>query len=247
MVDTRMANASPDSHMIICGDAVTVLKSLTDEVDLILTDPPYGISNNGNASGASSAFSGYTSNKGEWDVAVPADQWVPPACRILRDGGVFIVFGTFGSLVPIFLELNKIDGMRFQSHITWHKTNPAPSIHRRMLTHANEIILVYSKGAKWTFDYVYAKSITGKQLHNHFDDGGLPEMTFEVAAVKKVVGVTRKPPVLCERLVRLFSRPDDVVLDPFAGSGAIPEAARAAGRRVVAIEIQDILCDYMKR
>lgn len=222
--------------IVIQGDAIEELARLTEPVDLVFTDPPYGVSNQANASGVSWGYSGYTSDKGVWDVTVLAEQWVPPACRILREGGMFVVFGTFGSLVPIFLELKRL-GMQFQSHITWHKTNPAPSIHRRMLTHANEIILVFSKGSHWTFDYEYSKSLTGKQMHNHFD----------VAAVHKVMGVTRKPPVLCERLVRLFTRPNDVVLDPFAGSGAIPQAALASERRSIAIEIQPALCEYMRQ
>lgn len=215
--------------MVHCGDCVQVLAGLQAlGADMVLTDPPYGISNRRNANGVSGAFSGYTSDKGEWDVEVPADRWVPLACGALRPGGIFACFGTFGSLVPIYQALEAHPEMQFQSHPTWHKTNPAPSIHRRMLTHANEIILVYSKGPRWTFDYDYGKTINrGKQLHNH----------FECSAVRKVHGVTRKPPALCEKLIRLFTRPDDLVLDPFAGSGAIPEAAHRAGRRWVAIEI----------
>jgi site-specific DNA-methyltransferase (adenine-specific) len=228
---------------VIHGDARAILPTITQTVDLVLTDPPFGISNLANASGASSAFSGYTSDKGAWDVEIPAEEWVPQTCRVLRDGGMFVVFGTFGSLVPIFLELKKA-GMRFQSHITWHKTNPAPSIHRRMLTHANEIILVFSKGSHWTFDYEYSKTITGKQMHNHVE---MDELCFDVAAVRKVLDVTRKPLILCDRLVRLFSKPGDLVLDPFAGSGAILEAAVGANRRAIAIEVQEKLCEHMRK
>lgn len=205
--------------------------------DMVFTDPPFGVSNRRNASKQSRAFSGYTSDKGDWDQAVPADEWVPAAVRCLREGGIFACFGTFGSLVPIYNELEEA-GLRFQSHITWHKTNPAPSIHRRMLTHANEIILVYSKGPRWTFDYEYSKTLrNGRQCHNHFD----------VPAVRKRFGVTRKPPALCVRIVRLFTRTGDVVLDPFAGSGAIPEAADVSGRCGVAIEINPSLCVELEK
>lgn len=230
---------------IILGNCIQVMNEMTERVDLVLTDPPYGVSNQGNSSGVSREFSGYTSDKGIWDIEISADQWVPAAVNVLRDGGMFVVFGTFGSLVPIYLELTRLS-MRFQSHITWHKTNPAPSIHRRMLTHSNEILLVYSKGKQWTFNYDYAKSITGKQMHNHFTDEPIPEMTFEIGAVRKEMEVTRKPPTLCDRLVRLFSNPNDLVLDPFAGSGTIPKAAIDADRRAIAIEIQPILCRYME-
>jgi len=220
------------------GDCRDVLRRLTPgSVDLIATDPPYGISNKRNSNGVSKAYSGYTSDKGAWDTEVPAADWVPPAVVALRQGGVFCVTGTFGSLVPIYVELTRL-GLRFQSHITWHKTNPAPSIHRRMLTHANEIILVYSKGGAWAFDYAYSKTLNGgKQCHNHWD----------IPAVRKVAGVTRKPPVLYERLIRLFSRPGETVLDPFAGSGVVIEAAEASGRKWLAIEIDPALCAHMEK
>jgi len=105
-----------------------------------------------------------------------------------------------------------------------------------MLTHANEIILVFSKGSKWFFDYEYGKKINyGKQLHNHLD----------YPAVRKEMGVTRKPPKLCEKLVRLFCPISGIVCDPFAGSGGIIEGAIRAERSYVAIEKNEELCSYM--
>lgn len=205
------------------------------QVDMVFTDPPYGISNKDNTDRAS-AFSGYNSDKGTWDVEVDAQQWVPLAFNCLKPSGIFACFGTLGSLVSIFYQLEAL-GMRFQSHITWHKTNPAPSVHRRMLTHANEIILVYSKGAGWCFDYEYGKTLNeGKQKHNHWD----------FPCVRKIMGVTRKPPILCEQIVRLFTRPGDVVLDPFAGSGGIPEGAEKAGRSTICIEKDPALCVLLR-
>lgn len=209
------------------GNCLTVMPELKIRPNLILTDPPYGISNNSNADGISNEYSGYTSNKGIWDKEVSARDWVPLACNMLVDGGIFACFGTFGSLVPIYNELEFLQ-MKFQSHITWHKTNPAPSIHRRMLTHANEIILVYSKGPNWTFNYDVAKELNdGKQMHNHFEQGAVPKM----------YGVTRKPVPLCEKLVKIFSKEGDTVFDPFAGSGAILEATVLCNRKAVGIEI----------
>lgn len=212
------------------------MPELSIRPNLILTDPPYGISNNDNADGVSNDYSGYTSNKGNWDKEVSARDWVPLACNMLVEGGLFACFGTFGSLVPIYAELEFLQ-MKFQSHITWHKTNPAPSIHRRMLTHSNEIILVYSKGLNWTFNYEEAKRLNGdKQMHNHFDFGAVPKM----------FGVTRKPLGLLSLLIQIFTREKDVVFDPFAGSGAILEAAILRGRRAVGVEINSEICNSVE-
>lgn len=226
---------------IITGDCRKKLIQI-ENADMVFTDPPFAVSNKRNEK-PHKGFSGYTSNKGDWDEEVPAHEWVPLACDALKPGGVFACFGTIGSLVPIFRALDSKDGygrqdlgMTFQSHIVWHKTNPAPSIHRRMLTHANEIILVYSKGSKWYFDYAYSKTLNhGKQCHNVFD----------VPAVRKVMGVTRKPPALCEMIIRLFCPVGGTVLDPFAGSGAIPQAAQKCDRDFIAIEKRKDLVSYM--
>lgn len=209
------------------GDCRSVMLECKDRPNFILTDPPYGISNRNNSDGVSSEYSGYTSNKGNWDIEVPAKDWVPLACNMLVDGGLFACFGTLGSLVPIYNELEFLQ-MTFQSHIVWRKTNPAPSIHRRMLTHANEIILLYSKGPRWTFNYEIAKSLNdGKQMHNNFD----------YAAVPKALGVTRKPLGLCKALIQIFTNEGDLVFDPFAGSGAILETALLCNRRASGVEI----------
>jgi DNA modification methylase len=231
------------SNNIIKGDARELLSTIRP-VHMVFTDPPFDISNNRNTK-IHKGFSGYTSNKGSWDEYVPAEEWVPDACAQLVRGGIFACFGTFGSLVPIFnvltskgMALYFDEQMSFQSHIVWHKTNPAPSVHRRMLTHANEFILVFSKGPKWYFDYDYSKTLNnGKQKHNVFD----------WPAVKKVLGVTRKPPELCEQLVRLFCPPAGIVLDPFAGSGAILEGAKRAERQYIGIEKRQDCVAYMRK
>lgn len=215
------------TYKLYGGDCRGVMLECRERPNFILTDPPYGISNGSNSDGISKEYSGYTSNKGKWDVEVPAKDWVPLACNMLVDGGLFACFGTFGSLVPVYYELEFLQ-MTFQSHITWHKTNPAPSIHRRMLTHSNEIILLYSKGAKWTFNYEVAKSFNdGKQMHNHFN----------YPATSKILGVTRKPLGILKALIQIFTNEGDLVFDPFVGSGAVLEAALLSGRRASGVEI----------
>jgi DNA modification methylase len=230
-----MMRHSEPQLTLIAGDCRAALGEFTAQADLLFTDPPYNISNNRNSNGASRKFSGYSSNKGAWDTECPAEQWVPLAVNALKPGGMFLCFGVFGSLVPIFEQLLDC-GMTFQSHIVWHKSNPAPSIHRRMLTHANEIILTFSKGPRWYFDYQYAKSLNnGHQHHN----------VFTVPAVRKVMGVTRKPPTLCLHLIQLFCPHGGTVLDPFAGTGAIPATALHSGRNAIAIERNQRLVKYM--
>jgi len=194
-------------------------------VDMVLTDPPFAISRGD----FETSWCGYKSHKGDWDwTEAVGGEWVHMCCDALRPGGVFCCFGVFGSLMPIWQVLEVREDMQFQSHIVWHKTNPTPSVHRRMLTHANEIILLFSKGPKWYFDYALSKEYGGgKQLHN----------VWEGPAARRKLTRPRKPPWLLERLVRLFCPEDGIILDPFAGTGGVLEAANAWNRNWIAIEI----------
>ena len=207
--------------------------NISNRINVLLTDPPFEVSNQRNIH---NTFNGYSSDKGEWDVELPASEWVPKYCDLLTPGGIFICFGIFGSLVPIYQELVGY-GMTFQSHIVWHKTNPAPSVHRRMYTHANEIILVFSKGTKWTFNYDATKELNGnKQQHN----------VMEFAVAKKVLGRNQKPKGLVTKLVTAFSNPGDVILDPFCGVGSLLWPAVELGRNAIGIEENQECIEYLK-
>ena len=224
-------------HTVINDDCRAVLQRSGNHHHLVLTDPPYAISNKRNTGDSSKKFSGYNSDKGDWDIIVPPEEWVPLACSALSDGGVFACFGYFEVLIGVYQALQK-QGMRFQSVLNWHKTNPAPCIHRRMLTHSNEFVLVFSKGKKWYFDYAFSKTLNnGKQKHNHWNG----------PVAQKEAGVTAKPLWLCEDIIGLFCPPDGVVLDCFGGSGTIAKAAQNTNRRSVSIEIDAGRSSYIKK
>jgi site-specific DNA-methyltransferase (adenine-specific) len=218
------------TYELICGDAIEVMRKHDfPHIAAVITDPPFAVSNSRNES---NEWNGYTSNKGSWDGKVDSI-WVDEACKLLLPGGIFAVFGTFGSLVPIYLRLQERD-MTFQSHIIWHKANPAPCVHRRMLTHANEIILVYSKGPKWTFNYEVAKSLNGgKQLHNVWD----------AAVAKRIMGRTVKPVSILDKLTLCFTNPGDWVLDPFCGTSSIGKNALIHSRNYIGIDNDQTVLD----
>lgn len=188
---------------------------------MCVTDPPFGISNNG----TNNDWIGYRSNKGDWDVVADV-AWVNGVCSRLVDGGTFVTFGVFGSLVPIFIQLEML-GMRFQSHPVWEKSNPAPSVHRRMYTFANELILVYTKGSNWIFNYDIAKNLNGgKQLKN----------VWRAGSVRRILQRTRKPAYVLDRLILPLTGEGDVVVDPFCGTCSIVERAAHYGCDVYGID-----------
>lgn len=211
---------------LVWGDAAEELGAMSD-VDFIFADPPYNISNTRNVA---NNWNGYTSYKGDWDVVEDYEgftrRWVGAACSSLRSGGILCISGVFGSLVPAWEELMR-QGMKFQSHIVWHKTNPAPTVHHRMLVNANEIVLCFSKGPKWYFNYDVAKELAGRDPHN--------VMNYPVA--RRQGGIISKPLKLVSFLVQSFCSPDGLVVDPFIGTGTTAVAAEMTGRRNIGIDI----------
>ncbi len=218
--------------ILFCTDCEDIVDGLP-KVDMVLTDPPFGISNIRNVS--THGWSGYTSDKGKWDVP-PGAQWIDMCVDTLRPGGIFSSFGVYGSLVPVFIRLKQL-GMTFQSHCIWEKSNPAPSFHRRMYTHANEIVLVFSKGTNWTFHYDVAKELGGgKQLKN----------VWRAGSSRRKLGRTRKPKYVVERLVLPLTSPGDWILDPFCGTSSLLEIAVAHGRNVIGIDSDPEVIQYSR-
>ena len=212
-----------------------------ESFDLVLADPPFNISRK---SSYSNPEIGYNPDKGEWDNIEDREYWcmmrsyVHHCWDVMKLGANILTFGCYGSLIPVWYPF-EVYGMNFRDHIVWHKSNPAPSVHRRGLTFSHELILWFSKpGAKWTFNYEESKkwNPTGKQQHNVID----------CAAVRKKAGVTRKPPKLISYLIQVFSNPGDLVLDPFMGSGTTAECCKELGRDFIGYEIGEEQCAYMR-
>ena len=73
--------------------------------------------------------------------------------------------------------------------------------------------------------------------------GGGRHGVYEHMTVKSGGHQTQKPEQLMCELVSLFSNPDDLILDPFAGSGTTAVAAKRLGRRCILIEREERYCD----
>lgn len=223
---------------VIQGDCRSIMKTLPGGYDFIFADPPYNISNERNLL---NSWNGYVSDKGSWDHICDYErftiEWVNAAVEVLRPGGIIAIIGVYGSLIPAWMTLVAC-GLQFQSHLVWHKTNPAPSIHRRMFTHANEIIIIFSKGPGWTFNYEAVKELSGgKQMHN----------VVTLPAVRRIANISRKPERLLEILVAAFTLPGGAVLDPFLGTGTTAICCKRMGRSCTGIEIDQDLALLARR
>jgi site-specific DNA-methyltransferase (adenine-specific)/modification methylase len=122
-----------------------------------------------------------------------------------------------------------------------------PSMTRRNFTHSTELVLYFAKGPGWTFNYDEVKRLNPERRI----DGEAKQMrdlwTFPVCQGKerlrgpdnRALHPTQKPEALLERVIVASSRPGEVVLDPFLGSGTTAVVAKRLGRRWIGIEREE--------
>ena len=225
-------------NKIINADCMDILKQLPDKcIDLVLTDPPYNISQKNFCVDRSKAKSAIMRRKkplnydfGEWDNMERQEfldftrDWLLQCIRVLRDGGTLISF--FNKEDISYLGwVAQDNGMRTRTIYTWHKTNPVPSFRKVNYLSACEFAWIGSKGDKtWTFNFGRQKD-----MHNFFE-------TPNASCYKETEHPTEKPLMLWDNLLRIHSNENDLVLDCFSGSGTTAIACHNLKRRFICIE-----------
>lgn len=210
---------APTENSVYNVDALTLLRALpTGSVDCIITDPPYGLG------GRVFEFphKRYTAVNEVWDRYAPTD-WMRPSARTLRKGGSVVCFGGRQSIYELAAEGLSLD-WRLVNDITWNKPDAPPNFTGRMLTETTERALWFCPaGEGWTYNLDVAKLMnSGTNLRDIWkfytqrDNRQHP---------------TQKPLELMERCILLFTKPGDLVVDPFSGSGTTGVAALKHGRR----------------
>ena len=137
-------------------------------VDMIFTDPPYFLSNDGISCSGGKKVS---VNKGEWDRGTNFDEkhefnrnWLRLAKKILKPNGTIWISGTLHNIFSVGVALEQ-ESYKILNNITWQKTNPLPNLSCRYFTHSTETILWARKIMNLKFDETLAenyKSISQK-------------------------------------------------------------------------------------
>lgn len=209
---------------VIQGDCVEVLDRLIEEgelvgkVDACITDPPYNISKDNNIN----TMDGRQGiDFGEWDKGADLFSYMGRVYTLLKPGASFVIFNDWRNLGDI-ADYSESLGFEVKDMLRWEKSNPMPRNKERRYVVDYEVALWLVKpGDKWTFNrrtegYERPKYVSGR------DSGKLHP--------------TQKPVSLMEWLVKIHSNLDDIILDPFLGSGSTGVAALQTGRSFIGIE-----------
>jgi site-specific DNA-methyltransferase (adenine-specific) len=241
-----MAKRNSDFKLLV-GDSLDLLSGFESEsVDFIFADPPYFLSNDG-----FSVKSGKTVsvNKGDWDKSAGFDsdfefhqKWISECLRILKPNGSISISGTYHSIYQCGFALQRL-GCRIINEIIWFKPNGAPALAGRNFTASHESVIWASKSktSKHTFNYQISKNWEspqdkllnpGKQMRSVWSIPTTPKR-------EKLYGEhpTQKPLELLLRLVAMCTNENDLVVDPFCGSGTTGVACTILGRRFIGIDL----------
>ena len=236
------------------GDNLTILKSLPDaSVDLIATDPPFFTQKDWGA------FSDkWTGGLNQYLKFMK--QRAVEMHRVLKDTGSLYLHCDPTASHYLKVMLDTVFGMgNFRNEIVWCYVSPGSP--KRFFKRNHDIILLYTKTDKsvWTnYRIPYKKSYIkshfkngkyrerkqGKLYTYSADKGQVPNDYWDISIVnsmaKERLGYpTQKPVALYEQIIKASSNQNDIVLDPFAGSGTTLDAAQTLGRQWIGIDQSD--------
>src|SRR5213079_681586 len=172
----------------------------------------------------------------EYDAFTRA--WLSECRRLLKPSGALWVIGTYHNIFRIGAILQDL-GYWILNDVVWRKSNPMPNFRGRRFTNAHETMIwaTRDQGGRYTFNYEALKA--GNEDIQVRSDWTLPLCTGEERLKGrdgKKLHPTQKPEALLARVILSASRPDDLVLDPFNGTGTTGAVAKRLGRRFVGFE-----------
>jgi DNA modification methylase len=214
-------------NLIVNQDAYLFIKQLKKDnvrVDHIITDPPYNISKENNLSTMNGKRQGV--DFGSWDYTFDLTGWIRQYAEILNVGGSMIIFNSYLNISYIATALTEA-GLVVKDLIKWIKTNPMPrNITRRYVQDTEYAIWAVKPGKKWVFN----KPITKPYLRAEFK-------TPTVSGKEKNGHPTQKSISLMSDIISIHTQKNDVILDPFMGSGSTGEACIKKSRKFIGVEL----------
>jgi modification methylase len=235
---------------LIRDDCVAAMRALPDAcIDMIFADPPYNLQlggdlfrpEGGRVDAVDDDWDKFDSHAA-YDAFTRA--WLTEARRILKPDGTIWVIGSYHNIFRVGTALQD-QGFWILNDIVWRKANPMPNFKGTRFTNAHETLIWASQGekARYTFNYRAMKTLNDElQMRS---DWVLP-ICAGPERIKRdghKAHPTQKPEALLYRVLLASTKPGDVVLDPFFGTGTTGAVARRLGRRWIGIEREERYCE----
>lgn len=217
-------------------DCLEGMKNLeTASIDLIVTDPPFGIDYNPQSQTynrkAESVIDGYQEVQGDYyDFTL---KWLKLAIKALTQKGSIYIYTAWNKVYDVLRAIDHL-GLYVRNHLIWRKSFGVYCSIRWTAAHYHLLHVVRSESTRPTFVKVYKKHKKNGRLYHYPED--VLEHNTEYHHKTRKVG-TKLPSRQVELLIRTSSHKGDTVLDPFVGNGTVPMTAKKLRRRYVGFEI----------
>lgn len=211
---------------LIQGDCLELMGKLVAEgvkVDAIITDPPYNIARANNFQSMGRAGIDF----GEWDKNFDLFSYLDIAYKLLDKNGSIVIFNDWKNLGDIVRYCENL-GFVCKDMIRLEKSNPIPrNRDRRYITDYECAVWLTMPKAKWIFN---------RQSETY-------ERPKFIGSIESGLHPTQKNTLLMEWLIKIHSNENQVILDPFMGSGTTGVACKNLNRKFIGIEMDSSYYD----
>ena len=245
MVSRKIESLQAVLNRVLEDDCIERMNRLPEaSCDLVFADPPYNLQlenelrrpDNSKVAAVDDKWDQFESFA-EYDRFTRA--WLTAARRVLKDNGAIWVIGSYHNIFRVGAIMQDL-GFWMLNDVIWRKTNPMPNFRGRRFTNAHETLIWAAKSREqksYTFNYEAMKALNDDlQMRS---DWHLP-ICAGSERLKDGNGdkahATQKPEALLHRVIIASTKPGDVVLDPFFGSGTTGAVAKRLGRNFIGIE-----------
>ncbi|WP_457559079.1 DNA-methyltransferase [Candidatus Harpocratesius sp.] len=228
-------------NQILLGNALEIIPKFPNKsIDLVVTDPPFYIMTKSNIKfkhRADIIQNAHFDHFQTYDEFLEfTDSWIKSLEPKLKDNASMYIF--FGAqYISDLIRITEKYGFRYKGILVWHKTNPAPKIRKSGYLSSTELILFIVKGNP-TFNF-----LGQKKMHNLIETPicQRPERLLNCEPNSKgkfkTLHPTQKPEKLIKKLIIVSSNPNQIVCDPFAGTGTVNIVCKKLERYCIGIEI----------
>ncbi len=240
----RLSQESAPLDRIIVGDCVAELKKLpANSVDLVFADPPYNLQLQSDLKRPDDSTVDAVND--DWDKFASFSayddftrEWLAACRRVMKPTATLWVIGSYHNIFRVGTVLQDL-GYWILNDIVWRKSNPMPNFRGRRFTNAHETMIwaARDQSTKYTFNYEALKA--GNEDVQMRSDWTIPLCTGDERlkdGTGRKLHPTQKPQALLARAILSSSKPGDVVLDPFFGTGTTGATAKYLGRHFIGIE-----------
>ena len=225
------------------------MKTIPDEtIDLVVTDPPFAINFKAKKANynrtASRVLSGYNEINVE-DYYKFTNDWMCQVKRILKKSGSMYVFSGWNNLKDILTALD-VNGFTTVNHIIWKYQFGVVTAKKFVTSHYHCLFVCKNDKMRKFFPYSRfkknAKTSDGKSLHyQDKEDVWIIKREYWTGDDKTP---TKLPAEIIKKILQYSSEKNDLILDPFLGSGQVAVISKMLGRKYLGFEIIKSYYDF---